>query len=202
MTAPDASGMRDVPWRQDGLTELESCILGVVWRRSPCSPYAVRREFADSKSAQWSASAGSIYPAIKRLERAGLLASVLRPWGSRGKTELTLTPQGLAALRRWIRRLEPWTGDPTSDPVRTRFFFLDALEAAEERLAAVDEAEERTRAKLDILKRYVDDLGREASVAEQLAALGGVFELEGRLRWLEAVRKALCGDPGCDVGRD
>ncbi|MCS6625417.1 PadR family transcriptional regulator [Roseibacterium beibuensis] len=184
--------------RIEGLTELESCVLGVVWRRGPCSAYVVRLEFAHSHSAQWSASAGSIYPAVKRLQGLGLLDSTPRPWGRRGRTELTLTSAGLGALRAWIQRMDSWTADPTSDPVRTRLFFLDALELDEERRAAIRKAEENTRSKLESLRRHVEDLKHASAGVEYLAALGGVFELEARSRWLEAIRETLALRPSSE----
>ena len=64
-----------------GLSELEAVVLGLVWSDGPCTAYAVRRTVQASLSAQWSGSAGAVYPAVARLEGPGTadLHAVGRP---------------------------------------------------------------------------------------------------------------------------
>jgi PadR family transcriptional regulator len=66
------------------LTELESCVLGVVWQRGPCTAYTVRRE-------HWSSSAGSIYPVLARLESLGLIDGEEASWGAGTKKHYRAT---------------------------------------------------------------------------------------------------------------
>jgi hypothetical protein len=120
-----------------------------------------------------------------------LVTSEAVPWGGKTKSLLALTTAGRDALETWVSTLDPWTGDPTSDPIRSRFFFLDALASADTRQSAVKRAEELTATKLDELKRHVERLERDGSSLEHLAASGGVFELEARLRWLAEVRRSI-----------
>jgi DNA-binding PadR family transcriptional regulator len=84
------------------LTEVEGCALGVVWQRGPCTAYEVRMEFAISSTPRWSASAGSIYPALKRLLRRKLVEAEAEDWGPRSKTRFAITRRGLAQLHRWV----------------------------------------------------------------------------------------------------
>jgi DNA-binding PadR family transcriptional regulator len=171
------------------LTELENCVLGVVWHRGPCTAYTVRREFAISSSSHWSSSAGSIYPVLTRLDQLGFIAAEQESWGTGTKTHYRATSEGLTALKEWIGPpLEEWAAASTFDPIRTRAYFLGALTpAARRRFVAA--AETMTR---DELARLKSSLQTESEDSwERLASLGAVCELEGRLRWLAQVRKAV-----------
>jgi DNA-binding PadR family transcriptional regulator len=74
------------------MTELETVVLGVIWLRGPLTAYAVRRELG--------ASPGAIYPLLRRLEEEGLIRVRAQTWGKRGKSEYSIAPRGVDALRR------------------------------------------------------------------------------------------------------
>lgn len=168
-------------------TELESCVLGVVWLRGPCTAYVVRQEFAASRSSHWTGSAGSIYPLLRRLEESGLIRARKHAWGRGRRQEFSITPRGLATLRAWIGPpLPPWTAAPAFDPVRTRLTFLMAIPKARRR-KFVAAALENLDAEIAAHERSVET----AAGMERLVALGALHELEGRRRWLEDVRKTL-----------
>jgi DNA-binding PadR family transcriptional regulator len=174
------------------LTEVELCVLGAVWLRGPCSAYAIRREFADSKSSYWSSSAGSIYPVIKRLVVAQLVATKGQKADGRGTRDVEATSKGEQALRLWVGELPAWTGKAALDPIRARMNFLAVLGTKKAQLGFLGRAEANTRTEIGILKR---ELGRGRKVwdVESLTTLGALYELEGRMRWLAAVREALAG---------
>jgi DNA-binding PadR family transcriptional regulator len=172
------------------MTEVEHCVLGAIWLRGPCSAYAIRQEFAHSSSSFWSSSAGSIYPVIERLVEAGLVAATADRTDGRGKRELAATPAGLSALRSWIGEVPDWAGKATLDPIRTRLNFIAALTSVPAQRSFVQRAEGRTREALAAMEAFLDaeDFRDEA---ERLAALGSICELEGRLKWLDAVQERL-----------
>lgn len=165
-------------------TELEYCTLGVIWRRGPCSAYAVRGEFARSASAHWSASAGSIYPVVKRLLQAGLISARRRSDGRRVSRELEATNEGVRALRSWVERMDRTATSATYDSVRTRLLFLRVLSARADREAVLDKAEKETKARLAELR----ELDESDDPIEALATLGAIHELEARLAWLAQIR--------------
>ncbi len=172
------------------LTELENTLLGVVWRRGPCSAYAAQREFAESPSSEWSSSAGSIYPALLRLEIAGLIKGEKQAWGQKGRTVFSLTQRGLAALRNWVSDFDSASG-AMPDRVRARVFFLDVYPATSDRLQLIERAISATTDSLAKLCVHIEDLKQKAEHTEWLAELGAVYELEGRLKWLRRVSKDL-----------
>ncbi len=182
--------LRVAPKRPTGrtLTELERCVLGVVWLHEPSSAYTVRRDFLHSTSAYWSGSAGAIYPVLERLETLGLVRATELPWGSRTKKEYRASPKGRRELEGWIRPpLEPWTAAPTFDPVRTRLVFLDVLDPVERR-GFIDEAERNLLEKLAEAKRLRP--GKEAGMSrfDYYSFIGTIFEQRG----------ASGGSAGCD----
>lgn len=166
------------------LTEVEGCALGVVWQRGPCTAYEVRMEFAVSSTPRWSASAGSIYPALERLRARKLVDAEALDWGPRSKTRFSITRRGLAALQRWIGPpLGPELAGPTFDPIRTRSCFLGAMpRPARERF--VTQAQRDTRAVLEALRAQAA-IPFADSDFDAISLRGSILELEARLRWLD-----------------
>lgn len=171
-------------------------MLGVVHRQQTCTAYAVRQELRKSPSAHWSASAGSIYPLLKRLESGGLIRSEADSGRGRGRRVLEVTAEGLRALREWtMTGPDESVVSGVSDPVRTRCFFLGALRPAErsrflrDTLASLEDYLERTRA--DLSAR-----GAGPASFDRVAALGAVYEAEARVAWMKEVRAQLGEDGG------
>lgn len=173
---------------REELTELEQCVIGVVWRDGPMTAYEVAAHFSASLSPYWSGSAGAIYPVVKRLQKRGLLRSVQRAWNGRRKSMLTTTRAGEASLRAWLRPPLPLeAGGTTFDPIRTRLFFIDVL-PADQRLAFIEDAE---RAVNEQIRLNEEHRRAEEDPLEALGALGVIYELKARRQWLRAVRKHL-----------
>ena len=170
------------------LTDVESCALGVVWQKGPCTAYAVRQEFAVSSTPRWSASAGSIYPALRRLLQWRLVRAEEQRWGPRGKTRFTITPRGLTLLRAWVS--PPFAaalGGPAFDPLRTRSCFLGALDRRARR-RFIGEAEQATRAALQGIRAGQPRRAPRGDY-DAFSARGSELELVARLAWLRELRR-------------
>lgn len=175
-------------------TELENCVLGIVAQIGPCTPYAVRRTLAESKSSFWSASAGAIYPLLERLGAAKLLSVEEDAFGSRTRRRYRLSQSGRRALERWLAG--PVTDDvaaATHDPVRTRVFFLEFLSTAERR-AFLDDAIARTRAAHRVQHRELEQNRSRFTTWEIHGREGALAELDARRCWLERVRETIDAD--------
>jgi DNA-binding PadR family transcriptional regulator len=166
-------------------SELEGFVLGLVWQLGPCSPYDVRRHMQESPSTQWSASAGAIYPLLRRLERSGLVASRAQRTGMRERREYRITPRGLRALREWVG--PPLATDAVTvahDPLRSRARFLKALTPREQEswIAAAREA-------LDEVERRVRVWSEERRDDEAAAimTLSGELDVKSRREWLKGL---------------
>lgn len=171
------------------LSELENVVLALIWLRQPCTAYSVRKAFDESLSAHWSSSAGSIYPLLRRLERARLVAAQSLAGDKRGARQLRLTSRGVAAARAWLTPpLPDWSVLIGHDPLRTRVRFLGMLEsdAANEFLA--DARQKLDQAVAEIRKSAKKP---ETDAFDRLAHRNAELQMLARLRWLNEVEESL-----------
>lgn len=171
----------------DRISELEGVVLGIVATHRACTAYAVRAEIRRSPSTRWSASAGAIYPLLRRLEAAGLVRGTKDPEDGRGRRHLQLTPEGERAHKVWLLRASsPDVAAEIADAVRTRVFSLGALTPAE-RLRFARDALEALVAHLAVTRADLEEArGREDSLP-YLAARGGVLQAEARVAWMRDI---------------
>src|ERR1043165_3427673 len=159
-------------------SELEGFVLGLVWKLGPCSPYDVRRSLLESPSTQWSASAGAIYPLLRRLERSGLVRSKAKRTGKRERREYEVTAKGLGALRAWVGPpLAEEAVTVAHDPLRSRARFLGGL-SKKERDAWIAAA----RAVLDEVERRVMEWERKFGSEPGASEMTASGELDVRSR--------------------
>ena len=86
------------------------------------SGYDIRREIEESLSFFWSESYGQIYPALKRLEAARLIAPVARAQsGMRRRRVFRITALGEAKLRAWLA--DPPAPQPPRNELLLKIFF-------------------------------------------------------------------------------
>ena len=174
------------------LTELDQCVLGVIWYLGPVSAYGVRNHFRRSSTAAWSSSTGSIYPAIRRLEAAGLIKASA-PHDARRTQKLTITEAGLAELRTWVTQLPADLGTATPDPLRTRAQFVTSVPPPQ-RLEFVATAREVTLHALRELETYANTADGNEDFLDRVGTMGAILELKARLAWLDLVEEELTAD--------
>lgn len=171
------------------VTELEGSVLGMVGAKEPCTPYAIRREFQDSPSQYWSASSGSIYPLILRLERRGLIRVKGTTGDGRAGSLYGLTAAGQRVLREWLGTLDaPATISVPPDPLRNRIAFFTLLDPQTQRKYLASAIKEM-RGHLERVRAYTEHQKMEQRTLEQLVSAGAQRMLEARLEWmLEVIR--------------
>src|SRR5271168_2747322 len=107
-------------------------LLGLVSQR-PLSGYDVKKIFATTPMAGFSDSPGAIYPALGRLEKAGLVRSEVKQMtGLRQRRVFRITPKGLASLKAWMAK--PITEEDVvrrTGELLLRFAFMDQTLGAE-----------------------------------------------------------------------
>jgi DNA-binding PadR family transcriptional regulator len=108
------------------LTDLEGAALAEIARRGSATSYIIAQTFAASPSEYWSGSAGSFYPAIKRLAARGYLTASEASAGRRQRLDYSLTDLGRAAMEEWL--LDPVRASGMGfDPLRTRMVYLELV---------------------------------------------------------------------------
>jgi PadR family transcriptional regulator AphA len=86
----------------EALSPTAYVILGLV-SKEPRSGYEIKAVVDNSTRFFWAASYGQIYPELKRLSEAGLVAGADTPTGGRKRTVYEITADGEEELRRWLR---------------------------------------------------------------------------------------------------
>lgn len=176
---------------------LDHILLGMLAR--PAAGYDLGREFEASAGLFWHAELSQIYPTLRKLERAGHLASETVP-SDRGPDRRVYhrTPEGSEELARWLR------GPPELGRLRlphvAQFFFLGELEDLEETGRFVrsfrDELVERLGVYADI-ERLIraeggDPSGYDGERFHHWAALRqGILVAEARLAWCDETLAAI-----------
>ncbi len=170
------------------LSDLELVALGVVWKRGPCTSYAVMKELAGSPSSHWSGSAGAIYPAVKRLTRQGYLSCAADPVDRRGRRLYRIAPKGTAALKRWLVPPHPQAAALfTYDPIRTQTYFLGVL-SSKQRAKFLDACEAALREQVPVVADECERYRRAGDEFSALAVGGARYVIRARLEWIADLR--------------
>ncbi len=167
----------------DGTLSSLGCALLGLLSLEPQSGYGLRRIFSDTPMGAFSDSPGSIYPALRRLEGAGLIRGKAAASGRRRKV-FTITPRGLAALRAWLT--QPVTPDvacrePDVQMLRLAFMGHHGLREDAVRLAQAM-AEGFSQQEKEIAS-YSRGPGRGLDVYGRLALRHGLDVCGARRRW-------------------
>lgn len=172
------------------LSELEACVLGVIWRGGPNTAYQVRMAFAQSLTTSWRASTGAIYPLIRKLKARELIKERAIPNDPRNARILEITKKGLVEVQAWVADGSDWVADPAADTIRTRYYFLSSLPEDQRRsvvsawIAASQEKVSRLAAEIE---RYTD-IGDKV---EAMAHRGAMMQLQARVKWLNSIDDSL-----------
>ncbi|MBT8098521.1 MAG: PadR family transcriptional regulator [Gammaproteobacteria bacterium] len=177
--------------RQRALSELEGVCLGIIYKYDACTAYRVRQELKEAPSSHWQASAGSVYPLLKRLEDDGFLKSSADKSDGRGRKTISISRQGRQALNSWILSgTDQAHISSVTDPIRSRMFFLAALPKAQRRMY-LDQVTAETKRYLRETRQRLDARENPADLYDYLGALGAVKLTEARLDWLLTVQSTL-----------
>ena len=174
------------------LSELEGAVLGLIARIQPVTPYQLRKVFAISPNPHWSASAGSIYPLIKRLEEARLVSGVEHATGERVAQKYSITQTGRKRLRTWILSGDHVKVVGLPDLMRLRVGMLPALTPEEQR-EFLTSMEQKLMEVLTAIREDIVRKQREGDPLNLLLTRGALLQTEARLNWIREVQSTLIG---------
>ncbi len=165
------------------LSTLELTALGVVLKRGPCVAHAVVKEFAGSRTKQYHSGAGSVYPLMKRLTDAGLLAV--------DANKYSITDLGKRALADWLEApLSKSDFHCGLDELRSRFYFFKLIET-DSALSFIVQGLEGLRDLLEYCNLTVEGYRASGDRFSELAMRGAVLETEARIQWMCEIRDEL-----------
>lgn len=172
------------------VTHLSYVVLGVIAVRGPTTSYQLKQYVAESIAYLWPLQHATLYREPRRLESIGFLQSETEP-GGRRRQFFTITAQGLACLRDWLR--EPTTAQPAElhDEALLKLHFGEVVDPSSMRDLAETQIVER-KARLayyaDLQRRYQDrpDLGYPLATLRA----GQMFEKASIAFWREIAETA------------
>lgn len=127
------------------LTESEGRVLSLIARLVTPTAYAIYSILEKSPTAALQASKGAIYPIVERLKAGKLITGEKVAGSGTGAETLTVTAEGMAAIKRWVTDVRPEHILPY-DPMRMRIPALQFLSKDEqlEWLAAAKRLNQQT----------------------------------------------------------
>lgn len=166
------------------LTNLELLLLALL-RPRPASGYALRKSFTTTPLGHYSDSPGSIYPALQRLRRRGLIRPLPhQPTNGRRKQLFTTTPRGLSELRSWLKRpvtREELLHDPQG--LMLRFVFCAQFFGDASARAFVSQLGTRLQETILELESFLRGPGKALPTAGRLAVEQGLEGYRALARW-------------------
>src|SRR5262245_20355774 len=163
---------------------LRSALLGLL-AQGPRSGYDLRKQFAETPMQVFSDSPGSIYPALQRLRREGLIveASPRRRSGRR-RQDFKLTPAGLRELEAWLRR--PITRQDvirSLDELMLRFAFTGEVLGVARTREFLRELHAQLSAYVAELESFHEAAAPHMSLSGRLALQSGIDGFRLHARW-------------------
>lgn len=164
-------------------SEFESVVLGLL-ASGHQSGYAMRKELMRMRGHRWSVDSGSVYRALRRMERDGLVRVVQRSSASeRERTDYALTEAGQASVDQWLRGgLGSDILEECADPIRTRTYFLSLLDPGQ-RLSVAQTWLKENRQWVMALRRDLKE-NAAADPLHEIAFRSFVVQAEARQEWL------------------
>ncbi len=174
------------------LTMLEYIVLGLI-SMEPQSGYSIVSCFDEDSYNSWSASPGSVYPMLKRLEKQGVILGELDvEHETRPRKMYTLTETGEASLDVWlgeVPKMRPFYEQ--RELAMMRFQFMEKRLSREQVLAwlgAYLDAIQYATSGSSIYQEGISKAMKEhgtVSIHSQLVMEGYMLELNALRTWLE-----------------
>lgn len=174
------------------LTPLDLALMGLL-RQQPRSGYALLKVFSETAMGGFSSSPGAIYPALKRLERAGSVRGRIENRNSlKPRQVFSLSSAGAKVLERYLRL--PVTRDDVvrrMDGVMLRFVFAGEALGRDEAVRILNELATEIEAYLPELDAQLAALPRGDGVYGRHAMQCGIESYRAQTRWARKTARAL-----------
>jgi DNA-binding PadR family transcriptional regulator len=180
------------------LSNLEYIVLGLC-SLAPQSGYDISTGFEDG-SISWSASPGSVYPMLKRLEGQGLIVGDLEmEYETRPKKVYSLTEEGGKALDEWLNtipKMRPFYEQ--REIAQLRFQFMEKRLSKEQIITwingyidAVHYASQVSEVYTKPIQKIMEENSETYSLHTQLLMEAYIMEINTVRTWLELVKQRI-----------
>ena len=170
-------------------TLLDLAILGLI-QDQPLSGYGIRKVFEETAMGNYSNSPGTIYPALKRLEKFELVEKVSQKETS--KTGFQITKKGLEQLKNWlIQPIEKKEVEKKTDELLLRFVFMENLVDKEQKKLFLHSFYDLLKAYILELQAYYSKESDQMPLHARLAFQHGIESNKTTLKWCKKTIKVL-----------
>ncbi|MCR6658971.1 MAG: PadR family transcriptional regulator [Asticcacaulis sp.] len=171
------------------LTTLGYALLGLI-RAEPRTGYALRMVFETTPMGSYSSSPGSIYPALKRLEKQGLITAEA---AGKRKSVLHITPEGRGQFEAWLTA--PMGATEGIDTALLRFAFLNDYPDRQVTLEFLTGFHTVMAGRASGLRNWLAKEDAQAMPLQaRLAVVHGLRSLEASAQWASEAYEALKGE--------
>ncbi len=174
------------------ISTLGYALLGLV-HHQPRAGYALHKVFTTTPMGHYSGSPGAIYPALRALERTGMVRGKVQRGGTlRPKRVFSATKKGLVALKRWL--LHPVSRADVIwrlDELMLRFAFMDQMVSRPETLRFLESFRNEIESYIASLKAHRTATASTMSLHGRLAFKNGIDGYQAQARWARYASKVL-----------
>ena len=169
------------------VTPLGYALLGLI-RAEPRTGYALRMVFENTPMGSYSSSPGSIYPALKGLEKQGLIAAQ-----ATGKRVLHITPEGRRKFDDWLTA--PMGPEESAETALLHFAFLHDHPDRQVTLEFLTTFITVMAGRASGLRNWLAGEEAQAMPLQTRLAVGhGLRSLEASAQWASEAYEALKGE--------
>lgn len=165
-------------------TTLGYALLGLL-RIESQTGYSLRKIFETTPMGHYSSSPGAIYPALKRLEKQGLIEGQVEGQDTlRPRKVYETTPLGIETLTRWVS--QPITKDDVvwrDGELMLRFAFMGTVADDEVSHRFLDEMRQALDLYIPELEQVLAGIPKEGPPHGRLALSSGIEAYKARRSW-------------------
>ncbi len=168
------------------IPSLGYALLGLIHQK-PASGYGLRKIFSSTSMKYYSDSPGAIYPALRRLEKQGLIRGTIeKASGLRHRQIFRLTPPGLAELKKWIGQpIAPADLHRGLEEIMLRFAFSENVAGPSASIALLKSLHSALTASVAALHAEFEASRKLMPLSGRLAFESGMRGTESLLEWTE-----------------
>lgn len=165
------------------LTTLDYAILGLL-KQEAQSGYQIRQAFESTALGNYSSSPGSIYPALKKLEKQNLIINTTQD----AKSKFTNTNEGETALRHWLESPIDASDFPRNIPALIlKFAFMDSGINSEIKIQFLTDFKNHCQAYLNGLQAFHNEHQGSLPKNGLWAFEHGLKSYEAHIAWAESI---------------
>lgn len=166
------------------LTTLGYIILGLL-HREKLTGYGVRKVFETTPMRRHSSSPGTIYPALRRLQKFGLIEQVLvEKENQKPKKYFHLTPEGERRLGAWLHLpIEEEDIEKRLPELFLRFVFMENVVSLKKRIQFLESFKKEIERYVLRLEQFRDATRNKMSLHGSLALEHGIEGHKVQARW-------------------